>query len=140
MSYLFCVQVSVNRLHHLYWHRCQSINNRCKSRKPIETLEVEYTISDCLVMDRTNPNKTNFKLLRTWLVELRTHWNPGSSTKTELQTVLNPSKKPTLRTCSARETGQNPRPNSGKTEIRNLPKILNLETTNWCSTLFEILM
>ena len=43
--------------------------------------------------------------------ELRTHSNPGSSTKNELQTHSNPSKKPELLTCSARnrpKLGPNP--------------------------------
>ena len=34
----------------------------------------------------SNPNITNFKLLRTSQVELQTHSNPGSSTKTKLRT------------------------------------------------------
>ena len=50
----------------------------------------------------SNPNITNFKPLQTWQVEIWTHLNPGLATKTEIWTHLNPSKKPELRTGSAR--------------------------------------
>ena len=50
----------------------------------------------------SNPNIMNFEQLRTWQVELWTHSNLGSTTKTELQTHLNPSKKPKFWTCLAR--------------------------------------
>ena len=64
-----------------------------------------------------------FELFRTWWVELRTHSNPGSSTKTKLQTLLNPSKKSKLRTCSAGNRRIKPRLNSRKTEFQTLPNL-----------------
>ena len=39
----------------------------------------------------------NLELRQTWQVELRGHSNPGSSSKPELRTHLNPSKKPNLK-------------------------------------------
>ena len=42
----------------------------------------------------SNPKITNFELLRTLEVELRTLSNPGSPTKTELRTHPNPPKMP----------------------------------------------
>ena len=42
----------------------------------------------------SNPKITNFELLRTLEVELRTLPNPGSPTKTELRTHPNPPKIP----------------------------------------------
>ena len=42
----------------------------------------------------SNPKITNFELLRTLEVELRTLSNPGLPTKTELQTHPNPPKIP----------------------------------------------
>ena len=54
----------------------------------------------------SNTNITKFELLRTLS-------NPGSSTKTELWTISNPSKEPELQTCSARN-GVNPGTNLEK--------------------------
>ena len=63
-----------------------------------------------------NPNIMKFEPLWTWQVEHQTHSNPGLSTKTELWTNSNTSKKLKFRTCSARI-----RPNPG----------LNLEKLNF---------
>ena len=62
-------------------------------------------------------NMINFELLRTGQVELRTHSNPGLSTKTELWTQSNPYKKPELRNCSARN-GPKPGPNPEKPKFK----------------------
>ena len=81
---------------------------------------------------------------RTWKVELRTHLNPGSSTKTKLRTHSNPFKKLELQTCLARKKAE-PKPKSDKTILwallnpgsssetelgthLNPPKILNPQT------------
>ena len=65
----------------------------------------------------SNPNITNFEPLQIRQVELRTHSNPGSSTKTELRTLANPSKKPNLRTCLLARNGLNPeKPNFEPTQ------------------------
>ena len=65
-----------------------------------------------LVLDCIEPKYIlhikNIELLRIWYVKLWTHSIPGLSTKTDLQTLFNPSKKPELRTCLARN-----RPNLG---------------------------
>ena len=102
----------------------------------------------------SNPKITNFELLRTLEVELRTLSNPGLPTKTELRTHPNPPKIPNseptnptvlnileksmnfelLRTLEV-ELRTLPNPGSPtKTELRthpNPPKIPNSEPTNW---------
>ena len=95
-------------------------------------------------------NITNFELLQTWPVEIQTHSNPGSSTKTELWTLLNPSKKPELRTYLAKN-GSSLGPNLKKLNFEpfrtyvhlpkpihpNPPKISNFEQwTGFDQTLY----
>ena len=52
-------------------------------------LQFDFKIRTFILSVRLNPNVTNFEQLRTWQVELRTHSNPGSSTKPELRTPPN---------------------------------------------------
>ena len=97
----------------------------------------------------SNPNITNFEQLQTWQVELQTHSNPGSSTKTELGTLLSHSKKQARNFEHVKpEIWAEPRPKYRKTEIRTLlspgsfiqhlpksnlnpPKIPNFKPMNW---------
>ena len=93
-----------------------------------------------------NQNKTNFELFWTLHVELRTLLNPGLSTKTKLQTLLNPSKCPNFelfwpeivqtQDTKSVKTGLRTLPNPGSSnqiELQALPnpsKNLNLKPTN----------
>ena len=77
-----------------------------------------------------NPNITNFELLRTEQVELRTHFKKsGSSTKSELRTLSNSSKKPKLQTCLARNR-PNPGPNMEKPNFEPLQTQVYLPKSN----------
>ena len=121
--------------HHLLSKKTSSPNHSALNWFP----KCEFLFYNNYILHRTsvgsNPNITNFELLQTWQVELQTYSNPGSSTKTKLQTLSKPSKKPKPWTCLARY-GPNPGPHPEKLNYEvwthsNTPKMQNFEPMNW---------
>ena len=88
-----------------------------QSRWPSLNIHCKATVTLTAFSVGSNPNIPNFELLWTWQVELRTHSNPGSLTKTELRTYSNSSKKSELQTCLVR-IWPNPGPNPEKTKVQ----------------------
>ena len=62
-----------------------------------------------------------FEPLRTWQIEIWTHSNPSSSTKTDLRTNSNPFKKAGSLILFGHKQAEEPLPKSGKTKLWTLP-------------------